>query len=132
MDGRSRFLHRCRAFERWGDAGGSRRGAYWTAHVAARRVFGQGNPLERDLRGRGGHAGDGVPKAWDPYRREKPLASAAPSVPQTDAGGLAERCQGERENLRQGTRQHDPVTSGEGGPPAVEAHAARAVGGRSE
>ena len=37
-------------------------------------------------------------------------------VPQTDAGGLAGHCRGGRVIPCQGTRQIDPVTSGEGGP----------------
>ena len=39
--------------------------------------------------------------------------------------------QGDRENYGQGTRQNRPVTSGEGAPARVEAHAARAQAGRS-
>src|SRR5215216_3620039 len=41
------------------------------------------------------------------------------SVPQTDTGGWVQVHQGGRENLRQGTRQSHPVTSGEGVPVPV-------------
>jgi len=48
--------------------------------------------------------------------RKAPTRGADAPVPQTDAGGLEDDFQGERVILCQGTRQIDPVTSGEGGP----------------
>ena len=78
-------------------------------------------------------------------RRTKPLGEASePMLPrktprEPDGARTANRhrwvgreYQGDRENYGQGTRQNRPVTSGEGAPAQVDAHAARARAGRSE
>src|SRR5919202_3512400 len=73
------------------------------------------------------------PSSVRPYRREKPLRSNYVSVPQTDTGRRGVSSSGDRETLCEGIRQLSPVTSGEGAPLLVPAHAASgARGGRSE
>src|SRR5918997_6756155 len=75
---------------------------------------------------------EALPIRVRPDRHEKPLGRAGTPVPQTDTGGLASLCQGERETLCQGTRQLGPVTSGEGVPVDVPPPAGEAPAGRSE
>src|SRR5919197_4480829 len=48
--------------------------------------------------------------------RKAPARGSQAPVPQTDTGGRGELSPGVRVILCQGTRQTDPVTSGEGGP----------------
>src|SRR6266540_6958485 len=67
-----------------------------------------------------------------PYWREKLLGRRVAPVPQTDTGRRGGLSAGDRETLCQGIRQIGPVTSGEGAPFAVYAHAAQAGEGRRE
>src|SRR5579871_600204 len=135
MESRSRFLHRTHtATERGGDAAGPARATNWTACVRPRRSLGAANPsqhtTEAGAEGRRQRRPEG---ALPVPPRKAPSDGVGASVPQTDAGGLVGLYPGERENLRQGTRQHDPVTSGEGDPrPVPSASRWDAGGGRSE
>ena len=72
------------------------------------------------------------PSRVRPHRREKPLGRTGAPVPQTDTGGQGRTSRGDRETLCQGTRQLDPVTSGEGVPVGVHRRAREAPAGRSE
>jgi hypothetical protein len=81
---------------------------------------GQGAFLPRGLFGGegGGRSGDfGQGDGAGPERARKAWGGGrGASVPQTDTGGWVQVHRGGRENLRQGTRQSHPVTSGEGVP----------------
>jgi hypothetical protein len=67
-------------------------------------------------RGGGKRRGDPTRFGWGSPPRKAPSGRPRASVPQTDTGGRARVCQGERVIPRQGTRQVGPVTSGEGAP----------------
>jgi hypothetical protein len=89
--------------------------AQWTWPVAARSVGGAKTRPKREGRPQDGlrpAPSEGVPLS----PRKAPPRGRMLSVPQTDAGGLGEHSQGARVILCQGTRQINPVTSGEGGP----------------
>src|ERR687886_2076298 len=77
--------------------------------------------------------GDPSPSGVRPSWHEKLLGRAVVPVPQTDTGRRGVSSVGDRETLCEGIRQLGPVTSGEGAPLRVPAHAASgACGGRSE
>ena len=92
-DGRSRFLRRVRAMGE-GDGSHPGRSGFWTRRSRERE------PAR------------GTRPGWS-LEKPRPQNAHAP-VPQTDTGGLALECRGERGNRGQGTRQNRPATSGEG------------------
>jgi hypothetical protein len=118
MESRLVFLHHAPGDEADGDPVREVPRAEWTGCVPA---GGAGFARKRGRRrGRGGSGAFGQSDGMGPVLARKAIGGAGGvTVPQTDTGGLAQTRRGGRATPRQGTRQVDAVTSGEGVPLGV-------------
>ena len=128
MDSRLRFLPRRGAVTTEGVTQQARRIRVMEVPDQGSRHAAQANPRGRVQ----ARAGAFVTKAKPPmlYRREKPLGRNRGGRHGDRHRWAGLEGQGERDNSRQGTLQVDPVTSGEGVPPAFNPMRMQARSGR--